>query len=197
RRETFGTSGTRVRVRMFGGWTYPADLHLRRQSIADAYKNGVPMGSDLPVRPDSAKAPRFMVWAMKDPNSANLQRVQIIKGWTSAGQSFERTYDVVCSDGIKPDPKTHRCADNGARASVTDCSVTPNKGAAELSTTWTDPDFNPANRAFYYAKVIENPVCRWTTRLAIEKKTPVPKTDPPVVQERAWGSPIWYTPSGR
>jgi hypothetical protein len=194
RRETFGTSGTRVRVRMFGGWNYPPELHMSRQNIAEAYRDGVPMGSDLPVRPASAKAPRFMVWATKDPNSANLQRIQIVKGWTAGGQAFEKTYDVVCSDGIKPNPKTNRCADNGAKASLTDCSLTPNKGAAELSTTWTDPDFSPTHRAFYYAKVIENPVCRGTTRLALRLGVPPPKGDPPIIQERAWGSPIWYSP---
>jgi hypothetical protein len=195
RKETFGTSGTRVKVRMFGSWTYAPNLHTSSTLVADAYKNGVPMGSDLPPKSGAAKAPHFLVWAIKDPNSANLQKIQIVKGWTNHGQAEEKVYDVVCSDGIVADSKTGRCKDNGATANLADCSVTPNKGAPELKTTWIDPEFNPGERAFYYARVIENPVCRGTTKLALETKTPIPTTDPPIIQERAWASPIWYTPA--
>src|SRR5207249_2491453 len=118
---------------------------------------------DLPPRPANANAPRFVVWAVKDPNSANLQKIQIVKGWTSQGQTLEKVFDVVCSDGIRPEAKTHVCADNGATVNLSDCSVTSGKGAAELSTTWTDPEFMAGERAFYYTRVLEDPVCRYTT----------------------------------
>jgi hypothetical protein len=197
RKETFGTSGSRIRVRMFGGWKYPMDLHRGRNLVEEAYKTGVAMGGDLSSKPTDAKAPRLVVWATKDPASAPLQRIQIIKGWNEGDQTFEKVYDVVCSDGIQPDPNTHKCADNGARVNLADCSYSANKGASELSTTWMDPDFKPAVRAFYYARVFENPTCRWSTWRALDLKTKPPEGVPPVIQERAWGSPIWYTPTGK
>jgi Protein of unknown function (DUF3604) len=195
RRETFVTSGTRIRVRFFGGWNYPQDVHRQRDLLEQAYKSGVPMGSDLPEKPKGQKAPRFVVWATKDPGSANLQKVQIIKGWSENGQTFEQVYDVSCSDGLHPDAKTHRCEDNGAKVSLTDCSYTKGKGATELSTTWTDPDFKPSERAFYYARALENPTCRWSTYDALKAKLPLPESVPSAIQERAWSSPIWYTPA--
>jgi hypothetical protein len=195
RRETFATSGTRIRIRFFGGWNYPVNLHRQRDLLAPAYKNGVPMGGDLPSPTESGKAPRFVIWATKDPNSANLQKIQIIKGWAEAGETHEEVYDVVCSDGKKPDATTHRCADNGAKVSLNDCSYSKDKGASELSTTWSDPDFKPSNRAFYYARVLEDPTCRWSTYDALKTKAKLPDSYPPVIQERAWSSPIWYIPS--
>jgi hypothetical protein len=196
RRETFGTSGTRIRLRFFGGWTYPLDLHTSRTLVEVAYQSGVPMGGDLPSRPAKAKAPRLVAWATKDPNSAGLQKVQIVKGWTAAGETREQVYDVACADGIRPDPRTHRCADNGATANLSTCRYDTNKGAAELSTTWIDPEFNPAERAFYYLRVLENPTCRWSTWQAVAANA-LPPNGPALIQERAWSSPIWYTPSGR
>jgi hypothetical protein len=196
RRETFGTSGTRMRVRFFGGWPYPADLHTRRTLVEEAYRSGVPMGGDLPSRPAGAKAPRFVVWATKDPQSANLQKIQIVKGWADAsGQTGETVYDVICADGLKPNAQTHVCADNGATVDLSNCSYSRDKGASELSTTWTDPDFNSSNRAFYYVRVLENPTCRWTTYRALARRSRIP--DPPVIKERAWSSPIWYTPGAQ
>lgn len=195
RRETFATSGTRIRVRFFGGWNYPRDLHKRHDVIAEAYKGGVPMGADLPSRPASGGAPRFFLWATKDPNSANLQKLQVIKGWAKGTQTFERVYDVSCSDSLKPDGKTHRCPDNGATANQADCSYSSAKGATELSTMWTDPDFKPTDRAFYYVRVLENPTCRWSTYDAHKLNVPVPTDVPASIQERAWSSPIWYEPS--
>jgi hypothetical protein len=192
RRESFATSGTRIRVRFFGSWSYPSDLHRRHDLLEEAYKNGVPMGGDLPAKHADAKEPRFMVWATKDSNSADLQKIQIIKGWAEGDQTYEQIYDVVCSGRHKPDAKTHRCADNGANVNLVDCSYSKNKGSPELSTTWTDPDFSPADRSFYYVRVLENPTCRWSTYDAIALKVKPP--DPPVIQERAWSSPIWYTP---
>ncbi len=197
RRETFATSGTRIRVRFFRGWNYPSNLHRQRDLLAEAYKNGVPMGGDLPSKSDSAEAPKFVVWATKDPNSANLQKIQIIKGWAEDGQTYEQVYDVVCSDGRTPDASTHRCADNGATVSLADCSYSTDKGASELNTTWSDPDFKSSDRAFYYARVLENPTCRWSTYDALKAKAKVPDSYPPIIQERAWSSPIWYTPAAK
>jgi hypothetical protein len=196
RRETFATSGTRVRVRLFGSWRYAADLHRSRDLIKTAYATGVPMGGDLPVRPKDGRAPRFVVWATKDPNSANLQKVQIVKGWTSQGKAQEQVYDVVCADGVAPDA-THRCADSGAVVDLATCAPSAGKGSAELSTTWTDPDFNPDERAFYYARVLENPTCRWSTRQRLAVGQAPPDGVPPTIRERAWSSPIWYSPTAK
>ena len=208
RRETFGNSGPRIHVRFFAGWDYPADLDTQRGMLEEAYRTGVPMGSDLPDPPtgDAGDGPRFVVWAMKDAASANLQKVQIVKGWAETGapsapyapsgpQTAEQVYDVACADGLEPDPRTHRCADNGARVNLSDCSYSTDLGAAELSRTWTDPDFDPAQRAFYYVRVLENPTCRWTTHRALARGVAPPPSDPPTVKERAWSSPIWYTPA--
>lgn len=195
RRESFATSGGRIRVRFFAGWNYPADLNKRRDLVEQGYKNGVPMGGDLPSKPANAKSPRLVVWATKDPNGANLQKIQIIKGWAEGGQTHETTYDVVCSDGLKPNPQTHRCSDNGATVNLTDCSISTDKGATELSATWSDPDFKPSDRAFYYTRVLENPTCRWSTYDALRLKIPPPDDAPATVQQRAWSSPIWYTPN--
>ena len=193
RRETFGNSGTRIHVRFFAGWRYPADLHTRRNLIEEAYRTGVPMGADLPTPPSAGATPRFVVWATKDAASANLQKIQIVKGWVDAdGQTAEQVFDVVCADGLEPDARTHRCADNGARVDLSDCSYSSNTGAAELSMTWTDPDFDPNQRAFYYVRVLENPTCRWTSYRALARGVSIP--DPAVIKERAWSSPIWYTP---
>jgi len=195
RRETFATSGGRIRVRFFGSWNYPGDLDRHHDVIAEAYKGGVPMGGDLPSRPASSRAPRFFLWAAKDPNSANLQRLQIVKGWAEGTQTFEQVYDVACSNGLKPDAKTHRCPDNGATVNQSDCSYSSAKGAAELRTTWTDPSFRPGDRAFYYVRVLENPTCRWSTYEAHRIDVPLPADAPATIQERAWSSPIWYEPS--
>jgi hypothetical protein len=123
-----------------------------------------------------------------------LQRVQVVKGWLANGESKEAVFDVACSDGLKVDPKTHRCPDNGARVNIADCSVTAGKGAAELKTLWRDPEFDPMQSAFYYVRVLENPTCRWSTWDAIRAGV-APRTDlHATIQERAWSSPIWYWP---
>jgi hypothetical protein len=197
RRESFATSGTRIRVRFFAGWNYPDDLDRRPDLLQRAYRDGVPMGGDLPPSPAGTRAPRFVVWAIKDPSSAGLQKIQVIKGWAEGPKTFERVYDVACSDGLAPDGKTHRCPDNGAKVNLTDCSYSSNKGAAELSTTWTDPDSNPSDRAFYYVRALENPTCRWSTYDAHQLGLKLPDNVPATVQERAWSSPIWYTPSAQ
>jgi hypothetical protein len=192
RRESFATSGTRIRVRFFGGFGLDEAVAEAADPIAAAYEAGVPMGADL--EGGNAAAPSFLVWALRDPENAWLQRAQVIKGWLEDGEAQERVYDVVCSDGLEPDPETHRCDDNGAQVNLDDCSISRDKGAVELRTTWTDPDFDPGARSFYYVRVLENPTCRWSTwdalSLGIEPNPDLHATH----QERAWSSPIWYTP---
>jgi hypothetical protein len=194
-KETFATSGTRVRVRLFAGFDYPSDLHQQADMIETAYAKGVPMGGDL-VAAAPVQAPRLLVQAMRDANSAPLQKIQIVKGWLADGESHEQVYDVVCSDGLQPDAKTHLCPNNGAKVNLSDCSISADKGAAELATTWTDPDFVADQSAFYYARVLENPVCRWSQHDANAIGKPHPDNAPATVQERAWTSPIWYGPQG-
>ena len=192
RRESFATSGTRIRVRFFGGFGLGEAIAGAADQVAAAYEAGVPMGGDLEAGNDDA--PSFLVWALRDPENAWLQRAQVIKGWLEDGETQEQVYDVVCSDGLEPDPETHRCGDNGARVNLDDCSISRDKGAVELRTTWTDPDFDPGARSFYYVRVLENPTCRWSTwdalSLGIEPNPDLHATH----QERAWSSPIWYTP---
>ena len=159
--------------------------------VAQAYKNGVTMGATLPASGD--RQPAFFTWAIADPNTARLQRVQIIKGWQEDGELREKVYDVACSDGLTVDPQTHRCPDNGASVDLRDCSRTADVGAGELKTFWKDPDFTPGQDAFYYVRVLENPVCRWSTWDALREGRK-PRSDlPATIQERAWTSPIWYT----
>lgn len=151
------------------------------------------MGSDLLAKGNGV--PSFIVWGTRDVHSAPLQRLQIIKGWTENGEHNEQVYDVACSDGGSVDPVTHRCPDNGAEVNLSDCSITADVGAAELQTVWQDPDFNPDLRAFYYARVLENPTCRWSTWDAVRAGVP-PRPDlQATIQERAWSSPIWSVPA--
>ena len=193
RRETYSTSGSRIRVRFFGGFDYPVDAHERHDAIELGYRKGVPMGGDLASAP-AGMAPSFIVWALSDPDSAPLQKVQVIKGWGEDGNDRIKIYDVACSDGIQPDPATGRCKDNGATVALDSCEIDRNKGAAELATTWTDPDFDTSSRAVYYVRVLENPVCRWSTHDAHRIGAELPAHVPPTIEERAWTSPIWYTP---
>jgi hypothetical protein len=191
RKETFSTSGPHIKVRFFGGSEIDESLLTREDGIAQAYAKGVPMGSDLT---GSDTAPAFYVWASRDPDTQPLQRLQIIKGWIEDGTTHEDVIDIACADGLSVDPATKRCPDNGAEVDVSDCSVTPDKGDSELATVWTDPDFDPAERAFYYVRVLENPSCRWSTYDAIRAGvTPRPDMHA-TIQERAWSSPIWYAP---
>ena len=183
RRETFATSGTRMRVRFFGGFGLADRLAGAADQISEAYAHGVPMGGVLSGK--SQHAPSFLVWALRDPNTGWLQRAQVIKGWIEDGEAKEQVFDVACSDGLEPDPRTHRCGDNGARVNLADCSVSRDKGAVQLRTVWTDPDFDPGQRAFYYVRVLENPSCRWSTWDAIRLGI-VPNPDlAPTIQERA------------
>ncbi len=193
RKETFATTGTRIKVRFFGGYDFTDETLAAPDMLETAYSEGVSMGSDL--LPNGDRAPRFIVWATQDALSAPLQRLQIIKGWTVDGEPHEQVFDVACSNGLSVDSQSHRCDDNGAQVNLADCSISTDVGAAELKTVWVDPDFDPAVRAFYYARVLENPTCRWSTWDAL-KEGYEPRPDfPTTIQERAYTSPIWFRPS--
>lgn len=150
------------------------------------------MGSELFAQAQSA--PSFLIWATRDANSAPLQRLQVIKGWLDNGETQEQVFDVACSDGGTVDPATHRCPDNGASVNLADCSYSADAGAPELKTVWSDPDYDPDQRAFYYARVLENPTCRWSTWDALRAGVPPREGLDVTIQERAWSSPIWVTP---
>lgn len=149
------------------------------------------MGGDLAA---SKRPVEIFAQAARDPQGAWLQRLQVVKGWVENGEAKERLFDAACSDGLKVDPKTHRCPDNGARVDLGTCALDIEHGDVALTAHWTDPDFDPSQRAFYYVRVLENPTCRWSTwdalRAGIE---PMPGKNP-VIQERAWTSPVWYRP---
>jgi hypothetical protein len=194
RKETFATTGPRIRVRFFGGYGLAGTQLTNDAGVKAAYAGGVAMGGDLVGKTDGA--PDFLVMAMRDARSAPLQRVQIVKGWTDAkGKAFEKVFDVACSDSGRVDPKTQRCADNGATIDIKTCAIPQDKGDAELAAGWKDPEFDAKQNAFYYARVIENPTCRWSTwdaiRAGVEPNPALPKT----IQERAYTSPIWFIPT--
>ena len=186
RKETFATTGPRMKVRFFAGFEYSDDMLSDSNLTRLAYDGGVPMGGDLV---GNGTAPTFLAWAQRDPNMGALQRVQIINV-TSEG---EAVYDVACHDGT-PDPDTHRCTDNGAAVDMETCTPTGD-GAGELKALWQDPDFDPERRATYYVRVLENPSCRWSTWEAMRANVPPRPDVPQTIQERAYTSPIWYIPS--
>jgi hypothetical protein len=194
RRETFGTSGTMIKVRFFGGWDFTdADLN-GAGAVPAGYARGVPMGGDL--KAPAGKAPSFLVMASKDPKSGNLDRVQIVKGWLDArGKQHEKVYNVAWSGDRAADPKSGRLPPVGDTVDTATGEYTNRIGAAELSTVWKDPDFDPSTRAFYYVRVLEIPTPRWSTIDAVRLGVPVPTGLPVSIQERAWTSPIWYTPA--
>ena len=197
RKETYGTSGTLIRLRFFGGWDFPENMVEDPKFVETAYKSGVPMGGDLPEKPAGAKAPTFAVFALKDPKSGNLDRIQIIKGYLDdrMGSSIERIYDVALSDGRKAgaDGKVPRVGNN---VDIKNATYTNDIGDAQLNAVWTDPDFDPSKRAVYYVRVLEIPTPRWSTYDAARLGIAPPDSVPPTIQERAWSSPIWYTPKG-
>jgi hypothetical protein len=195
RRETYATTGPRMIVRFFGGWDFEPKDATDRLPAYVGYTKGVPMGGDLRKAP-AGKAPTFLVAALKDPIGANLDRIQIIKGWLDAkGDLQEKIYDVAWSDARKPDPKTGKLPSVGNTVDVANATWTNTIGDPELITVWKDPDFNPAQRAFYYARVIEIPTPRWTAYDAKRfGSKPLPGTTM-TLQERAYTAPIWYTPN--
>ncbi len=192
RKETFATSGPRIKVRFFSGYDFEDTKINDLDLVKKAYEDNLSMGSTINI--EKEREPKFLVWASADPLGAPLQRIQIIKGWLENGKHQEKVYDVVCSDGLVVNSSTHRCPDNGAKVDIENCSVIKNSGASELKTFWLDPDFLMDQKAFYYARVLENPVCRWSTwdsiREGVEPRSDIPAT----IQERAWTSPIWFEP---
>jgi hypothetical protein len=196
RKETYATSGTRTTVRFFGGWNY-TPLDARTRYLAEVgYAKGVPMGADLPAAASGARAPSFLVAAMKDPLFGNLDRIQIIKGWLGKdGKGQERIYDVAWGDAEKRKPgKDGKLPPVGDTVDVANATWTNTIGDPELAAVWTDPDFDPSQRAFYYARVIDIPTPRWTAYDALRFGVKMPPEVEMKQQERAWTSPIWYTP---
>ena len=196
RKETFATSGTRIRLRMFGGWGFDPAMTRSDGWVAKAYAKGVAMGGDLPAAPGPAAAPTLILQAMKDPDGANLDRIQVIKMWREGDAYKERIFDVALSGGRKTDPKTHHAAPVGNTVDLRTGKYANSIGAPILLVQWTDPAFDPSKAAVYYARALEIPTPRWSTLLAVSNHLPIPKTVPATIQERAWSSPIWYTPPG-
>ncbi|MEM7076199.1 MAG: DUF3604 domain-containing protein [Pseudomonadota bacterium] len=195
RRETYATTGPRIGLRFFGGWDFDEN-DLRTRSIAEAgYTRGVPMGSDLRQQ-DGDGAPTFLIAALRDPVGANLDRVQVIKGWLdTAGGLHERVHDVVWSGDRVPDA-AGTVPDVGNTVDLETASWSNTIGASELATVWSDPDFDPAERAFYYVRVLEIPTPRWIVYDRMRFGIELPEDARLIHQERAYSSPIWYTPPG-
>jgi hypothetical protein len=195
RKEVFATTGTRMRVRVFGGWNFRKSDLDRSDFAKHGYDNGVPMGGDLTGAPAGGK-PRLLIRAVRDPEGANLDRVQVVKGWLQAdGTTRERVYDVAWSGDRKPG-KDGKLPPVGNTVNVPDASYTNAIGAPFLQAFWTDQDFDPTQLAFYYVRVIEIPTPRWTTHDAKVFGVKIPSGAPADVQERAYTSPIWYAPGG-
>jgi hypothetical protein len=193
RKETFGVSGPHIKVRFFGGWEFTGDDIKATDWVKRSYASGVPMGGDLP--PAKSKAPTFVVWAVKDPTAANLDRIQVVKGWTKNGQSFEKIFDVAWSGDRKPDKWTGKIPPIESTVDIENATYKNTVGSVELKTVWSDPEFDPSLHAFYYVRALEIPTPRWTTIQAHQLGIAPPDVVPATVQERAWSSPIWYTPS--
>jgi hypothetical protein len=194
RKEVYATTGSRPFVRLFGSWDFTMDDLNSRQPAFRGYEKGVPMGGDLRKRVGDA-APTFMVYALRDPIGANLDRIQIVKGWLDKdGKTHERVYDVAVSGGRKIGRDGGCKTPVGNTVNVAAANWTNTIGAAELGTVWTDPDFDPAQRAFYYARVIEIPTPRWIVYDALRFGVKIPVDAKTIHQERAYTSPIWYTP---
>ncbi len=193
RNETFGTTGSRVQVRFFAGFDL-AGTTRESDWVSTGYAKGVPMGSDLRAGP-AGTPPSFVVWALKDPRSGHLDRIQIVKGWIDGeGKAHESIHDVVWSGDRKPDA-AGKLPPVGDTVDVTKAEYTNTIGEPELFGVWTDPAFDPAQHAFYYTRVLEIPTPRWSTRDAVALGVPIPDGLPATIQERAWSSPIWYTPA--
>jgi len=194
RKEVYATSGTRLQVRVFAGWDFEAEDLYRSNFAENGYEHGVPMGGDLSSAP-RGKAPTLLVRAVRDGDGANLDRIQIIKGWLDGdGETHERIYDVAVSDGraIGRDGRTETPVGN--TVNVEEASYTNAIGDPFLTAYWQDPDFDADQRAFYYVRVIEIPTPRWTTYDANIFGVDIPEGAPTSIQDRAYTSPIWYTP---
>jgi hypothetical protein len=195
RKETYATTGPRIIVRFFGGWDFTDKDAQSRLPAYIGYSKGIPMGGNLYSDSDG-KAPTFLVAALKDPLSGNLDRIQIVKGWLDAkGKRHEKVYDVVWSGDRKPD-KNGKLPPVGNTVDIKNATWTNTIGVPLLKTVWKDPDFDSSLRAFYYARVIEIPTPRWTAYEAKRYGITMPSEVPMTTQERAYTSPIWYTPQG-
>lgn len=193
RREVFATSGPRLQVRMFAGWQYREGMVHEHDWISLAYAAGVPMGGEL-SRPRSEQSPRFLLQALKDPDGANLDRIQVVKVWYADGQAHEKVYDAVWAGAREADAETGKVPAIGSTVDADHATYSNTIGAVQLSGEWIDPDFDPDQEAAYYARVIQIPTPRWSTYLAVRNSLPVPDTVPASLQERAWTSPIFYNP---
>ena len=192
RKETYATTGPRISVRFFGGWDFTEEDLRSRAPAFRGYEKGVPMGSDLPVR--GSESPTFMVYALRDPMGANLDRIQIIKGWLDAdGATHEKIYNVAWSTGRDIDTEG-QLPPVGNTVDLEAANWTNTIGASELATVWIDPDFDPKDKAFYYARVIEIPTPRWIVYDKLRYGSEIPEGANLIQQERAYTSPIWYAP---
>jgi hypothetical protein len=193
RKETFGTSGTRMKVRFFGSFSYENNLINDESWLAKAYANGVPMGGDL-ANTNTEKSPTFIIQALKEANGANLDRVQVIKGWIDEkGKTYEKIYNVALSDNRKPDAED-KIRPVGNTVDLKTATYSNSIGATMFLTIWTDPDFNATYNSFYYVRVLEIPTPRWSTYDSSRTGLPLRDDIPSTIQERAWSSPIWYNP---
>ncbi len=192
RKEVYATTGPRITLRVFGGWEF-SDKDLDARPIQNVgYEKGVPMGGDLRKKPRGAKAPQFIIGSLRDPVGANLDRIQVVKGWIdSDGKTREKIYDVAWSGKRTPD-KNGKLPAVGNTVNAATATWSNSIGSAELSTLWSDPDFNQNQKAFYYVRVLEIPTPRWTTYDAYRYGIAIPKGAPLTIQERAYSSPIWY-----
>lgn len=189
-KETFATSGPRIKVRLFGSYDFE-NSYDSSSFVEEGYAKGVPMGGDLPVA--NGKTPQFIVWATKDPIGPGLDRIQIIKGWLDDGEMKEKIYNVAVSDKreIRKDGSVEPLK---ATVNLETGDFDGTMGSAELITIWKDPDFDPSQKAFYYARVLQLPTARWTLYDEIRENVKYPESVPKSIVERAWTSPIWYTP---
>jgi|TARA_B110000196_G_scaffold138315_1_gene119961 hypothetical protein len=194
RKETFATSGTRIRLRMFAGWEFPSNMTSNNDWVKQVYAHGVAMGSDLPSMPASAKAPTLVLQAQKDPDGANLDRIQVIKVWLEGDDYREKVFEAALSGDRAASGETP-VAPVGNTVDLITGKYTNTIGATSLLAVWRDPEFDPAKPAVYYARALEIPTPRWTTFLAIRNHLPIPTHIPATIQERAWSSPVWFTPA--
>ncbi|NNC38088.1 MAG: DUF3604 domain-containing protein [Hyphomonadaceae bacterium] len=190
RKETFATSGPRLKARFFAG-EYGGDILDAPDMLERVYRNGSPMGATIT---GGVASPDFVVWAMKDPGGYPLQRVQIVKVWSEGDEYKEAIYDVACAGGASPDIDTNRCPDNGATVDLSTCKTNNETGASELKALWQDPAYEQGQKVAYYVRGIENPKCRWSSWDAMRNGTPPNPNMKATVQDRVWTSPIWVMP---